>query len=101
MQGFLLAILVLSIIIPIGVNHAFGELIVVQTESQVKVTQQNWYDDSWEFRKNIKLSLNTATGVDSDLTDFPSLISFTHTHTNTHTQTERQSIKHTHTHSHT
>ena len=79
MQGFLLAILVLSIIIPIGVNHAFGELIVVQTESQVKVTQQNWYDDSWEFRKNIKLSLNTATGVDSDLTDFPSLISFTDT----------------------
>ena len=69
----------LSIIVPIGANHAFGELIVVQTESQTKVAQQNWYNDSWEFRKNITLSLNTATGVDSDLTDFPVLISFTDT----------------------
>ena len=77
MQGFLLAILVLSIIVPIGANHAFGELIVVQTESQTKVAQQNWYNDSWEFRKNITLSLNTATGVDSDLTDFPALVSLT------------------------
>ena len=42
-------------------SEAFGELIVVQTESQAKVELQDWYDDSWEFRKNIKLSLNTAT----------------------------------------
>ena len=69
----------LSIIVPIGANHAFAELIVVQTASQAKVAQQNWYNDSWEFRKNITLSLNTATGVDSDLTDFPVLISFTDT----------------------
>jgi len=60
-------------------SDAFGELIVAQTQSKVKVAQQNWYNDSWEFRKNITLSLNTATGVSSDLTDFPVLISFTDT----------------------
>jgi len=60
-------------------SDAFGDLTVVQTQSKVKVAQQNWYHDSWEFRKNITLSLNTATGVDSDLTDFPVLISFTDT----------------------
>jgi len=60
-------------------SEAFGELIVVQTASQAKVAQQNWYHDSWEFRKNIKLSLNTATDVDEDLTNFPALISFTDT----------------------
>ena len=60
-------------------SDAFGELIVAQTQSKVKVAQQNWYHDSWEFRKNITLSLNTATGVNSDLTDFPVLISFTDT----------------------
>ena len=58
-------------------SSAFGELTVVQTESKVKVDQQNWYDDSWEFRKKITMSLNTATGVDSDLYDFPVLIKFT------------------------
>ena len=79
MRVLLLAILVLSIIIPIGMSDAFAELTVVETASRAEVEQQNWYDNSWEFRKNITLSLNTATGVDSDLTDFPVLISFTDT----------------------
>ena len=79
MQGFLLAILVLTLIVPIGMNHAFAELTVVETASRAEVALQEWYNDSWEFRKNITLSLNTATGVDSDLTDFPVLISFTDT----------------------
>ena len=69
----------LSIIIPIGVNHVFAETVVVESASRAEVAQQNWYDDSWEFRKKITLSLNTATGVDSDLTEFPALISFTDT----------------------
>ena len=60
-------------------SDAFGELIVAQTESKVKVAQQTWYNDAWEFRKNITISVNTATGVDSDLIDFPVLISFTDT----------------------
>ena len=60
-------------------NHAFAELTVVETASRAEVALQEWYNDSWEFRKNITLSLNTATGVDSDLTDFPVLISFTDT----------------------
>ena len=60
-------------------NHAFAELTVVETQSRAKVALQDWYNDSWEFRKNITLSLNTATGVNSDLTDFPVLISFTDT----------------------
>ena len=79
MQGFLLAILVLTLIVPIGMNHAFAELTVVETASRAEVALQDWYNDSWEFRKNITLSLNTAIGVDSDLTDFPVLISFTDT----------------------
>ena len=58
-------------------SDAFAELIVAQTESRTKVVLQDWYNDSWEFRKNITLSLNTATGVDSDLTDFPALVSIT------------------------
>ena len=79
MQGFLLAILVLTLIVPIGMSEVFAELTVVETASRAEVALQDWYDDSWEFRKNITLSLNTATGVDSDLTDFPVLISFTDT----------------------
>ena len=71
-----LALFSIAFLVP---SDAFGELTVVQTESKVKVAQQNWYHDSWEFRKNITLSLNTATGVDSDLTDFPVLITFTDT----------------------
>ena len=71
MQGFLLAILVLTLIVPIGMSDAFAELTVVETASRAEVALQDWYNDSWEFRKNITLSLNTATGVDSDLTDFP------------------------------
>ena len=69
----------LTLIVPIGMNHAFAELTVVETASRAEVALQEWYNDSWEFRKNITLSLNTATGVDSDLTDFPVLISFTDT----------------------
>lgn len=34
-----------------------------------------WYDDSWEYRKKITLSLNTV--ISNDLTDFPVLISIT------------------------
>lgn len=34
-----------------------------------------WYDDSWEYRKKITLSLNTV--ISNDLTDFPVLISVT------------------------
>ena len=79
MQGFLLAILFLSVIIPIGMSDAFAELTVIESASKAEVAEQNWYNDSWEFRKKITLSLNTATGVDSDLTDFPALISFTDT----------------------
>ena len=79
MQGFLLAILVLTLIVPIGMSEVFAELTVVETASRAEVALQDWYNDSWEFRKNITLSLNTATGVDSDLTDFPVLISFTDT----------------------
>ena len=75
----LLSFLVLFSIVFLIPSDVFGELIVAQTQSKVKVAQQNWYHDSWEFRKNITLSLNTATGVDSDLTDFPVLISFTDT----------------------
>ncbi|MDC0242927.1 DUF2341 domain-containing protein [Nitrosopumilus sp.] len=75
----LLSFLVLFSIVFLMPSDVFGELIVAQTQSKVKVAQQNWYHDSWEFRKNITLSLNTATGVDSDLTDFPVLISFTDT----------------------
>ena len=60
-------------------SDAFAELTVVETASRAEVALQEWYNDSWEFRKNITLSLNTATGVDSDLTDFPVLISFTDT----------------------
>jgi len=60
-------------------SDAFAELTVVETASRAEVALQDWYNDSWEFRKNITLSLNTATGVDSDLTDFPVLISFTDT----------------------
>ena len=66
-------------IIPIGVNHALAELTVVESASRAEVDLQDWYDDSWEFRKKITLSLNTATNVDDDLTDFPALISFTDT----------------------
>jgi len=75
----ILSVLVLFSLVFLVPSDAFGELIVAQTQSKVKVAQQNWYHDSWEFRKNITLSLNTATGVDSDLTDFPVLISFTDT----------------------
>ncbi|MDC0210095.1 hypothetical protein OAJ66_02665, partial [Nitrosopumilus sp.] len=75
----LLSFLVLFSIVFLIPSDVFGELIVAQTQSKVKVAQQNWYHDSWEFRKNITLSLNTATGVNSDLTDFPVLISFTDT----------------------
>ncbi|MDC0387783.1 DUF2341 domain-containing protein [Nitrosopumilus sp.] len=75
----ILSVLALFSIVFVIPSDAFGELTVVQTESKVKVAQQNWYHDSWEFRKNITLSLNTATGVDSDLIDFPVLISFTDT----------------------
>ena len=60
-------------------SEVFAELTVVETASRAEVALQDWYNDSWEFRKNITLSLNTATGVDSDLTDFPVLISFTDT----------------------
>ncbi|MGB0725050.1 MAG: hypothetical protein ACPGN7_06610, partial [Nitrosopumilus sp.] len=70
----ILALFSITFLIP---SDAFGELIVAQTQSKVKVAQQNWYHDSWEFRKNITLSLNTATGVDSDLSNFPVLIKFT------------------------
>ena len=75
----ILSVLALFSLVFLVPSDAFGELIVAQTESKVKVAQQTWYNDSWEFRKNITLSLNTATGVDSDLTDFPVLISFTDT----------------------
>ncbi|MCS5553266.1 MAG: DUF2341 domain-containing protein, partial [SAR324 cluster bacterium] len=34
-----------------------------------------WYNDSWEHRKKITTSLNTE--ISSDLTNFPTLISFT------------------------
>ena len=60
-------------------SDAFAELTVIESASKAEVAEQNWYNDSWEFRKKITLSLNTATGVDSDLTDFPALISFTDT----------------------
>ena len=79
MRVLLLAILALSIIIPVLVDDAFAELTVVETASRDEVELQKWYNDSWEFRKEITLSLNTATGVGSDLTDFPVLISFTDT----------------------
>ncbi|MDC0202359.1 DUF2341 domain-containing protein [Candidatus Nitrosopelagicus sp.] len=69
----------LTLIVPIGMSEVFAELTVVETASRAEVALQDWYDDSWEFRKNITLSLNTGTGVDSDLTDFPVLISFTDT----------------------
>ena len=75
----ILSVMVLFSVVFLVPSDAFGELIVAQTQSKVKVAQQNWYNDSWEFRKNITLSLNTATGVSSDLTDFPVLISFTDT----------------------
>jgi len=75
----LLSVLALFSLVFLVPSDVFGELIVAQTQSKVKVAQQNWYHDSWEFRKSITLSLNTATGVDSDLTDFPVLISFTDT----------------------
>ena len=75
----ILSVLALFSLVFLVPSDAFGELIVAQTQSKVKVAQQNWYHDSWEFRKNITLSLNTATGVSSDLTDFPVLISFTDT----------------------
>jgi len=75
----ILSVLALFSLVFLVPSDAFGELIVAQTQSKVKVAQQNWYHDSWEFRKNITLSLNTATGVNSDLTDFPVLISFTDT----------------------
>ena len=75
----ILSVLALFSVVFLVPSDAFGELVVAQTESKVKVAQQNWYHDSWEFRKNITLSLNTATGVSSDLTDFPVLISFTDT----------------------
>ncbi len=45
-------------------SDAFAELTVIESESRAEVAQQNWYNDSWEFRKKITLSLNTATGVD-------------------------------------
>ena len=60
-------------------SEVFAELTVVETASRDEVELQKWYNDSWEFRKEITLSLNTATGVGSDLTDFPVLISFTDT----------------------
>ena len=69
-----LALFSITFLIP---SDAFGELIVAESQSKVKVAQQNWYHDAWEFRKNITLSLNTATGVDSDLSNFPVLIKFT------------------------
>ncbi|MDC0208486.1 DUF2341 domain-containing protein [Nitrosopumilus sp.] len=75
----ILSIMALFSLVFLVPSDAFGDLTVVQTQSKVKVAQQNWYHDSWEFRKNITLSLNTATGVDSDLTDFPVLITFTDT----------------------
>ena len=75
----ILSVLALFSLVFLVPSDVFGELIVAQTQSKVKVAQQNWYHDSWEFRKNITLSLNTATGVTSDLTDFPVLISFTDT----------------------
>ena len=34
-----------------------------------------WYDDSWDYRKKITASLDTV--IDSDLTDFPYLVSVT------------------------
>jgi len=79
LRVLLLAILALSIIIPVLVDDVFAELTVVETASRDEVELQKWYNDSWEFRKEITLSLNTATGVGSDLTDFPVLISFTDT----------------------
>ena len=36
----------------------------------------DWYNNSWEQRKKITTTLNTE--INSDLTDFPTLISFTH-----------------------
>ena len=70
----ILALFSITFLIP---SDAFGELIVAESQSKVKVAQQNWYHDSWEFRKQITMSLNNATGVDSDLSDFPVLIKFT------------------------
>jgi len=50
---------VLSVIIPIGVNDAFG----------------TWYNDNWENRKKITISLNTE--ISNNLNNFPVLVSVT------------------------
>ena len=59
MQRIVLLIFVLSVIIPIGVNDAFG----------------TWYDDNWENRKKITISLNTE--ISNNLNNFPVLVSVT------------------------
>ena len=59
MRSIFLLIFVLSVIIPIGVNDAFG----------------TWYDDNWENRKKITISLNTE--ISNNLNNFPVLVSVT------------------------
>ena len=39
-----LALFSIAFLVP---SDVFGELIVAQTQSKVKVAQQNWYHDSW------------------------------------------------------
>ena len=49
--------------------------LLVHSPSDFEANAADWYNDSWEHRKKITTSLNTEIG--SDLTNFPTLISFT------------------------
>ena len=46
----ILSVMVLFSVVFLVPSDAFGELIVAQTQSKVKVAQQNWYNDSWNSR---------------------------------------------------
>ena len=50
-------------------------VVVFFFSSTFVLAHAEWYDDSWEYRKKITLSLNTV--ISNDLTDFPVLISVT------------------------
>jgi len=52
----ILSVMVLFSLVFLVPSDAFGELTVVQTESKVKVAQQNWYADDWEYRNKITVS---------------------------------------------
>ena len=62
MRAVFFVLLLLPFVIPVLVDDAFAA---------------DWYSTSWEYRKKIEISLNTATGVNSDLSNFPVLVSVT------------------------